>query len=44
MEHARTRKPSFGKSKGASPVSRLFLTTPTECYPLEAKHPFPEQA
>jgi hypothetical protein len=42
MEHTRTRKPSFGKSKAASPIEAALLTTPPERYPPEAKHPVPE--
>jgi hypothetical protein len=42
MEHTRTRKPSFGKSKAASPIEPALLTTPPERYPPQAKHPVPE--
>ena len=43
MELLRTRKPLFGKRNTASPSEPALLTTPTECFPPEAKHPVPEQ-
>ena len=44
MELLRTRKPLFGKRNAASPSEPALLTSPTECFPPEAKHPVPEQA
>jgi hypothetical protein len=43
MELLRTRKPLFGKRNAASPSEPALLTTPTEGFPPEAKHPVPEQ-
>jgi hypothetical protein len=43
MELLRTRKPLFGERNAASPSKPALLTTPTEGFPPEAKHPVPEQ-
>jgi hypothetical protein len=42
MELLRRRKPLFGKRNAASPSEPALLTTATEGFPPEAKHPVPE--